>query len=89
MIDGYEYQQKKKRELKEFNQKNKKPMDEHLVIMGISIVILFVLLIGFSVLINLSIEETKNECESIGGKYQVVDREWSGKQMTDIYGCVK
>lgn len=38
-------------------------------------------------------EATQNnemeDCKSIGGEYIVVDEQWTGKVMMDIYGCVK
>lgn len=36
-------------------------------------------------------KNNKNECEEIGGKYVIVDKQWnvSTKTYIDIYGCVK
>lgn len=89
MIDGYEYQKQKRREQKEWNEKNRKPMDEttHMLIMFI--VGSFVLAVGLIVLMVISEEDNKNNCEKIDGEYVVVDRQWVGKSMVDVYGCVK
>lgn len=93
MIDGYEYQKRKKRELKEelkeLKEKNKNPIDDLLVVIGIVIIVGFAFMFALFVMMANSIEESKNNCENIDGKYIVVDRQWSGKQMIDVYGCVK
>lgn len=31
----------------------------------------------------------RDDCESIGGEYIVVDEQWTGKFYMDVYGCVK
>lgn len=95
-MDGYEYQKRMKKELKDIKNNNKEPIDklkyELNLVMGVCVaVIIFILLIltVLFMLTNLSIKESKNSCENLNGKYVVVDRQWSGKQMIDIYGCVK
>lgn len=34
-------------------------------------------------------DENKNSCESIGGRYELVDKTYSGNVPVSIYGCVK
>lgn len=34
-------------------------------------------------------KDALNECESIGGKYEVVDRQSGFRSVIDVYGCVK
>lgn len=91
MIDGYEYQKQKRKEAKELKKKNKKPMDEIDFYMWVFGVVIVLALIFAVVLGSISATNSRNSCESIGGEYKVVDREWSvaTKTTVNVYGCVK
>lgn len=46
----------------------------------------------FCGLISMSIEQdekNRDGCKDVGGRYVVVDQQWTGKVYVDVYGCVK
>lgn len=91
MIDGYEYQKQKRKEAKEYRKKNRKPLDESEKVMWIFAVAMVIALIVIVILAGITEKNHVIDCESIGGEYRVIDREWSAarKGTVDVYGCVK
>lgn len=57
----------------------------------VSMIIIFSLVFVTTVAIigSKAEDESKNECEKVGGKYEVVDTTYSSNVFIDIYGCVK
>lgn len=82
------YFQKKRKEEKKYKPKEKW-LDEFDI--SIAVVILFTTLfmIGLLVIATISSKESEIDCESIGGKYKVIDKTFAGKSVVDVYGCVK
>jgi len=64
-------------------------MNENRII-AICITLIFILPILFLFLIAHG-DENLNDCEDIGGKYEVIGQEYHGgaKRTIDVYGCVK
>jgi len=85
MLDGYEYQKRKKRELKEWKEKNKTPVDYTYMSVGLVIAFGFAVVFALVIASSMSHKDNRNDCEKIDGEYIIVDKQ--GK--TNIYGCVK
>lgn len=56
--------------------------------LGISLILIGFILI-FVPSSEKSHEDKKNSCENVGGKYEIVDKSFTGKVWVDIYGCIK
>lgn len=91
MIDGYEYQKRKRQEQKELTRINKNPLDESVPVMWIFVIVMVLALTVIVILAGITEKNNTIDCESIGGEYRVIDREWSAarKGTVDVYGCVK
>jgi hypothetical protein len=65
------------------------PEDDDFPIAKIATCSFVILLIIISPFVIWDEINSKNNCEDIGGEYQVVDEYFNGKMWLDVYGCVK
>lgn len=92
-MDAMYYQKKRKQEKEEYYKKypHRKEVyfDDFTIGAFIAVGVFTILFIGLLVITSLQEDKALNECEEIGGKYEVVDRQSTGKAIVNIYGCVK
>lgn len=97
MLDAYEMQKREKQRLKELkengqyeNRNGFSDFDVNVFYMFTGI-IMFGLILGViaMVIVDNDHKENLNECESIGGNYEVIDRKAGFRSVVDVYGCVK
>ncbi|WGT37929.1 hypothetical protein QH639_19195 [Lysinibacillus sp. 1 U-2021] len=82
------YFQKKRKEENKYKPKEKW-LDESDISIAAVILFTILFLIGLLVVATISSKESEIDCESIGGKYKVIDKTFAGKSVVEVYGCVK
>lgn len=87
MNDARYYQKKRQSELG--NPTGFEGMNSTFNILLGAVVGCIVLMVLLLVIVAKSSEDSRNNCEKIGGEYIVVDKQFAGKTIVNVYGCVK